>query len=159
MIEKPKLKNFHKLRIQNKKLRYACEFVSSAYGKSLQPFIKKTEQIQDCLGELQDTVFTRDFVGRILADWKGRAVDPGLLFLLGEIYQHQGEIARERQTAFIDIWRDFDRREIDRELRAILGDRGASLSEPAGGGSGAPEQSSTSTLPAPSTQPPPPNEA
>jgi CHAD domain-containing protein len=126
VIAKPKLKNFHKLRIQTKKLRYACEFMAPAYGKSLQPFIKRTTAIQDCLGELQDTVFTRDFIDHILADWKGKAVDPGLLFALGEIYQFQGEIARTKQAAFVDIWRDFDRKAVNDELRSILnGERSA----------------------------------
>ena len=120
VIAKPKLKNFHKLRIQTKKLRYVCEFMAPAYGKTLQPFIKRTTAIQDCLGELQDTVFTREFIDRILTDWKGKAVDPGLLFCLGEIYQYQGEIARARQAAFVVIWRDFDRKAVSDELQAIL---------------------------------------
>jgi triphosphatase len=120
VMENPKLKSFHMLRIQMKKLRYACEFVAPAYGDALQPFIGKTVDIQDCLGELQDTVFTKTFIGRILDDWKGTAVDPGLLFLLGEIQQLQGEIARSRQAAFRGIWREFDRQEVADELRAIL---------------------------------------
>ena len=121
VIQKPKLRNFHKLRIQMKRLRYACEFVAPAYGESLQPFIDRTVKIQDCLGDLQDTAFTQAFIERIMADWKGMAVNPGMLFLLGEIHQLQGEIARAKQAAFAEIWRDFDRQEVDDELRTILG--------------------------------------
>ncbi len=94
VMAKPKLTSFHRLRIQMKRLRYACEFVAPAYEESLQPFIDKTVDIQDCLGELQDTVFTKTFIERIVNDWKGKAVDPSALFLLGEIHQLQGEIAR-----------------------------------------------------------------
>ncbi len=121
VLQNPRLKNFHKLRIQMKRLRYACEFVAPAYEESLDPFINRTVAIQDCLGELQDTVFTQAFIDRIIRDWKGKAVDPGLLFLLGEIYQLQSEIARARQAAFYGIWREFDRPEVPGELRSILG--------------------------------------
>lgn len=124
VMEKPKLKNFHGLRIEMKKLRYACEFVAPAYGETLAPFIEKTVDIQDCLGELQDAVFTQRFIERILEDWRGKAVDPGMLFILGEIYQLQGEIARSKQAAFADIWREFDQPEVDGGLRRILGGAG-----------------------------------
>jgi CHAD domain-containing protein len=120
VMQKPGRKNFHKLRIEMKRLRYACEFVTPAYGDALEPFIERTVDIQDCLGELQDTVFTRAFIERILEDWRGKAVDPGMLFVLGEIYQLQGEIARSKQAAFADIWREFDRPEAGEGLRAIL---------------------------------------
>jgi CHAD domain-containing protein len=117
---KPKLGNFHKLRIQVKKLRYACEFMDPAYRGDLKAFIKKTVRIQDCLGEMQDTVFTRSFIDFILGEWKNQVVAPGMLFMLGEIYQHQGEIARLRQAEFGDIWREFDTEAINDELQSIL---------------------------------------
>jgi CHAD domain-containing protein len=130
VLRKPKLMNFHRLRIQMKKLRYACEFVAPAYGNSLDAFINRTVAIQDCLGELQDTVFTQAFIDRIIRDWKGKAVDPALLFLLGEIYQLQGETARARQAAFAGIWREFDRPEVLAELQSILGGGREAASEP-----------------------------
>jgi inorganic triphosphatase YgiF len=120
VMQRPKPRNFHKLRIEMKKLRYACEFVAPAYGDSLAPFIEKSVAIQDCLGELQDTVFTQGFIEGILQEWRGKAVDPGMLFILGEIYQLQGEIARAKRAAFAAIWGDFDRPDLADELRAIL---------------------------------------
>jgi inorganic triphosphatase YgiF len=121
VLAKPNLKSFHKLRIQMKRLRYACEFVAPAYSDALEPFIEKTVDIQDCLGELQDTVFTRSYIEGIMDRWKGMAVNPGLLFLLGEIHQLQGEISRSKQREFGGIWREFDRPEVAEELRGILG--------------------------------------
>lgn len=45
----------HKLRISCKKLRYACEFFRSLYPKkTIKPFIKQLEQLQDCLGIIHD---------------------------------------------------------------------------------------------------------
>ena len=103
VLAKPKLKQFHRLRIQMKRLRYACEFMAPAYDGALDPFIERTVEIQDCLGELQDTVFTRKFIDSLRDDWKGKLVDPDLLFILGEVYQLQAEIARERREP---VWQN-----------------------------------------------------
>jgi CHAD domain-containing protein len=111
VLAKPKLKQFHVLRIQMKKLRYAVEFMAPAYEGALTPFIERTVEIQDCLGELQDTVFTREFVEFLLDKWKGKLVEPDLLFILGEIYQLQTEIAADRREKFGNIWERFSSEE------------------------------------------------
>ena len=120
LLANPKLKQYHLLRIQMKRLRYACEFMAPAYDGGLDSFIERTEEIQDCLGELQDTVFTREFIDGLFEDWKGKLVDPDLLFILGEIYQLQAEIARERREAFSKIWGPFSSEETITALKEIL---------------------------------------
>jgi CHAD domain-containing protein len=120
VLTKPKLKQFHRLRIRMKRLRYACEFMGPAYDGALDLFIERTVEIQDCLGELQDTVFTREFVDSLRADWRGKLVEPDLLFILGEIYQLQAEIARERRDQFGEIWERFSSEETITALRGIL---------------------------------------
>jgi triphosphatase len=120
VLAKPKLKNFHKLRIQFKRLRYASEFVSPVYGAALHAFIGEMVKIQDCLGDLQDTVFTRSLIEGLLKVWKGRVLDPGLLFMLGEMYELQGEIARTRQAEFQNIWKRFDQEATRAALAAAL---------------------------------------
>ena len=120
VLANPKLKEFHRLRILMKRLRYACEFMAPAYEGSLDPFIERTVEIQDCLGELQDTVFTRKFIDSLYNDWKGEVVGPDLFFILGEIYQLQTEIARERQKAFGRIWESFSSEETTTLLKEIL---------------------------------------
>jgi triphosphatase len=116
----PKFKEFHRLRIRMKRLRYACEFMAPAYGNDLDAFIERMVEIQDCLGELQDTVFTRKLVDSLCDDWRGKPVDPDLLFILGEIYQLQTEIARERREAFGKIWEPFSSEEAIASLKGIL---------------------------------------
>jgi CHAD domain-containing protein/uncharacterized protein YjbK len=101
---KSELPEFHCLRIQVKRLRYALEFMAPAYGNSLDNVILQTVRLQDNLGEIQDTVFNQKLIKRILKDCKGKLLDDQLIFILGEIYQLQGEIARERQKAFNDLW-------------------------------------------------------
>jgi CHAD domain-containing protein len=121
LLADSKLKQYHLLRIQMKRLRYACEFMAPAYDGRLDSFVERTVEIQDCLGELQDTVFTRKFINGLLDDWKGKLVDPNLLFILGEIYQLQAEIARERIEAFGKIWGPFSSEETTAVLKEILG--------------------------------------
>jgi CHAD domain-containing protein len=120
LLADPKPKQYHLLRIQMKKLRYASEFMATAYEGALDAMIERTVEIQDCLGELQDTVFTRKFIEGLLEDWKGKLVDPDLLFILGEIYQLQSEIARERRETFGRIWKRFSSEETMTLLKDIL---------------------------------------
>ncbi|HUN54622.1 MAG TPA: CHAD domain-containing protein [Smithella sp.] len=120
VIAKPKLKEFHGLRIQMKRLRYACEFMAPALSGVLEPFIERTVEIQDCLGEIQDTVFTRGFIDDLFDDWKGKLVNPELVFILGEIYQLQVEIANDRQKRFSKIWEKFDSEETIGLIKDIL---------------------------------------
>ncbi len=120
VLANPKPKQFHRLRIQMKKLRYAAEFMATAYDGGLDPFIERTVEIQNCLGELQDTVFTGGFVEDLLNAWKGKLVDPDLLFILGEIYQLQAEIARIRQEKFSKIWEHFSSEETITLLKETL---------------------------------------
>ena len=120
VIAKPELKNFHKLRIQFKRLRYASEFVSSAYGDALPAFIGEAVKIQDCLGDLQDTVFTRALIDRLLREWKGSILAPRLIFMMGELYELQREIARLKQTEFQEIWKRFDQEATRKTLLSAL---------------------------------------
>lgn len=120
VLADPKLKQFHRLRIQMKKLRYACEFMSSAYEGGLDPFIERTVEIQDCLGDIQDSVFTKHFIDTLLDDWKRKIVSPTLLFVLGEIYQLQEGIVTEREHQFGKIWTGFASEETIGQLEESL---------------------------------------
>ena len=117
---KSELTEFHCLRIQVKRLRYALEFMAPAYGNSLNDVILQTVRLQDNLGELQDTVFNQKLIKRILKDCKGKLLDDQLIFILGEIYQLQGEIAREHQKTFKDIWIPFSSEKIIISLNKIF---------------------------------------
>ena len=120
VLADPQLEQFHRLRIQMKKLRYACEFMSPAYEGTLDPFIERTVEIQDCLGDIQDTVFTQHFIDTLFDAWKRKIVSPALLFVLGEIYQLQEGIAAERKHRFGKIWDRFATEETIGQLQEIL---------------------------------------
>jgi CHAD domain-containing protein len=51
-------KKLHQLRISIKKLRYACEFYKQIASPQMGLLIKKTVQLQDILGQIQDTLIT-----------------------------------------------------------------------------------------------------
>ena len=120
LLMRPKLKNYHKLRIEFKKLRYASEFFNSALGGRLSPFIVEVVKIQDCLGELQDTVFTKGLIEKLLKKWKGGVLDPLLVFTLGEIYQLQQKISVLKQAEFKEIWKQFDSEDTRRKVTTAL---------------------------------------
>ena len=120
VIANPQLKEFHRLRIQMKKLRYACEFMAPAYDGVLEPFIERTIAIQDCLGEIQDAVFTQEFIENVFTEWKRKLVGPELVFILGELYQLQRTIADERQGKFGKIWERFASAESIGQMKDIL---------------------------------------
>ncbi|MHB8090336.1 MAG: CYTH and CHAD domain-containing protein [Syntrophales bacterium] len=121
LLLKPRIRYFHKLRIQFKKLRYASEFFNPAFDGALSSFITDAVKIQDCLGELQDTVFTKELISGLLKKWRGSVMEPRLIFILGEIHQLQQEIARARQSEFKEIWKQFDRPETVLKLTKALG--------------------------------------
>ena len=121
VINNPQIKEFHRLRIQMKKLRYACEFMAPAFDGALDPFIERTIAIQDCLGEIQDAVFTKDFIDNLFKEWKSKLVGAELVFILGELYQLQRSISDERQGKFGKIWERFTSEETIRQIKEVLG--------------------------------------
>lgn len=106
-IKKGKLKTFHCLRIRMKRFRYALEFMAAAYGGTLDPVIKKTEEIQDRLGEIQDTIFTRSFIDSLRGEFLRSDVNGNLVLILDAIYELQRKTARERCQRFHGVWRRF----------------------------------------------------
>jgi len=119
-FKKQRMKDFHKLRIEAKRLRYGLEAISPAYGRALDPFIKRLVEMQDCLGDMQDTVFTRGFIDDILDGKILKGLRPGTGFVLGEIYMLQREIASDCRRDFSGIWRRFASKRTLRDLKKGL---------------------------------------
>ena len=54
----------HQLRVRIKRLRYACEFFASLYPRRrTKMFIRRLQQLQDTLGELNDIAVARRLLG------------------------------------------------------------------------------------------------
>jgi CHAD domain-containing protein len=112
---------YHSLRILMKRLRYALEFMAPPYGNVFDDFVDQTIEIQDCLGAIQDTVFNQELIEKIFNEWKGKLVDPELIFILGELYQYQGETARRNQMKFQDIWKRFSNEQNMNSIKQVFG--------------------------------------
>jgi triphosphatase len=119
-IDNPIHLNFHLLRIKFKQLRYALEFFEPLYGDKIDPFIDLAAGVQDCLGEMQDTVFARSVLVRFFAERNDAISEPYLFVELGRLYQLQEEISREKQRAFFEIWRRFAKRRKQNDLIDVI---------------------------------------
>jgi CHAD domain-containing protein len=91
------------------------------YGNVFDDFVDQTIEIQDCLGAIQDTVFNQELIEKILNEWKGKLVDPELIFILGELYLYQGETARRNQMKFQDIWKRFSNEQNMNSIKQVFG--------------------------------------
>lgn len=58
-------RRLHRLRIHVKKLRYAVEFLASLHGKDARKFTSRLEQIQDCLGRMNDEATGRRLIAKL----------------------------------------------------------------------------------------------
>lgn len=79
----------HRVRIEAKKLRYACEFFASlASGRKeksrRRAFLAALERLQTCLGELND-IATGHALAESLAREGGRSIPPAALFAAGHV--------------------------------------------------------------------------
>lgn len=120
VLANPDMKLFHLLRIEMKRLRYAAEFMAPAYAGALSGFIQRTVEIQDCLGELQDTVFTREFSQRLARKLDKKSDRSDIAFVLGQIYQYQADIAKDRREKFAGIWARFASAETSNLLSQVF---------------------------------------
>jgi triphosphatase len=88
---------FHEVRGQVKKLRYALEAVAAIYGKPADEMLRALRRWQEQLGIQQDAVVaSRRLIALASAPPKG--IPPDTLFLMGRLAEHHaGEAARARK--------------------------------------------------------------
>ncbi|MCA1731830.1 MAG: CHAD domain-containing protein, partial [Actinobacteria bacterium] len=80
--KEPSPEDYHKLRKEGKKLRYALEFLADVYGeKPTGKLVGPLKELQDGLGRHQDSIVAADLLGRIVAD--GRKLSPRAAFEMG----------------------------------------------------------------------------
>jgi CHAD domain-containing protein len=103
--------DLHKLRIRAKRVRYATEFIRPAYGAPAERFVRRLVDLQDVLGEHQDSEVA---VARLHAlATRTSDVQPGAVFTMGELAQRyrddgarlRGEFPRAYRRATGKRWR------------------------------------------------------
>lgn len=95
----------HKIRIRAKRLRYAAEAASPAFGTPARRFAKRIEEVQELLGNHHDAVVAAAWLRDI-----GSEADARLAFLAGEIAGIEEAEAAAVTRAWPAAWRQARRK-------------------------------------------------
>ncbi len=110
--------DYHLLRIDAKKLRYALEFVGPIYGKAAIEFSERVTALQDVLGLHQDAEVAIDML-RDTAATQGRRLGPATILAMGAISERYRKHAAELRRQFPAVYKPLGGREW-RRLRALI---------------------------------------
>lgn len=100
--------DLHRARIDAKRARYAAEACALAFGRPARLLAKQIVQVQDVLGEHQDSIIAADAVRRLAGSSAGR--EPDLGFALGVLYSMQLQAAERARAELPGVWREVRRR-------------------------------------------------
>jgi CHAD domain-containing protein len=103
----------HDARKAAKEARYAGESVAAVFGADATAFAGAMEDVQEALGEHQDSVLTRERLHELAL----RADSPEVAFLYGRLYAREEQRAGQLQQRFDAAWRAASRTRIHRWLR------------------------------------------
>jgi CHAD domain-containing protein len=103
----------HDARKAAKRARYAGESVSRTFGKEAVAFAKAMEDVQEALGEHQDSVLTRER----LRDLARHTSSTDAAFLYGRLHALEEATAGESQRHFDAAWKAARRKSLHRWLR------------------------------------------
>jgi CHAD domain-containing protein len=109
------------VRIRAKRVRYASELAAQCLApqaaRAATRFARRAEDIQNILGEHQDTVIAR----AKLVEAGSQVSEPSLAFALGQLAERQACAAQASREQFFTSWKSFDRKGI----RSWLNRRGS----------------------------------
>jgi CHAD domain-containing protein len=103
----------HDARKAAKRARYAGESVSQTFGKDAVAFAKAMEEVQEALGEHQDSVLTRER----LRDLARHTSSTDAAFLYGRLHALEEAGAKRTQEHFDAAWKAAGRKSLHRWLR------------------------------------------
>ncbi|MGH2631916.1 MAG: CHAD domain-containing protein, partial [Tepidiformaceae bacterium] len=115
--------DYHALRIESKKLRYALEFVGPIYGKPALSFSKRVTDLQDVLGLHQDAYVAMAMLHELAAT-SARKLGPNALLTMGAIAERYRQQAVELRAQFPKAYRpltgaDWSRLQVLMESRRV----------------------------------------
>jgi CHAD domain-containing protein len=97
--------DWHRVRIDAKAMRYACDAVEPVFGRGAKSLSRRLAKLQDALGEHQDTVVARDTLRTIATAPRGGTV----AFTLGLLHARQAAAAVRSRSRFRRLWADAER--------------------------------------------------
>jgi CHAD domain-containing protein len=103
----------HDARKEAKRSRYAAESVSGVFGKHAIAFAAAMEDVQEALGEHQDSVLTRER----LRELARHTTNTDAAFLYGRLHALEEAGAQRSQRHFDDAWKAAGRTSLHRWLR------------------------------------------
>lgn len=110
--------DYHLLRIEAKKLRYALEFVRPIYGKPARRFVARLTELQDLLGLHQDAEVAQETL-YLTGNEAGQRLGPETLMAMGAIAERYRRQAQKLRRAFPGVYRPLTGRDWTR-LRRVL---------------------------------------
>jgi CHAD domain-containing protein len=104
---------FHDARKAAKQARYAGETVAPVFGKDATAYAQAMENVQEVLGEHQDSVLTRER----LRDLAVHAPSTEVAFLYGRLHAQEEVRGQESHERFEAAWKDAGRKRLHRWMR------------------------------------------
>ncbi len=109
--------DYHKVRVRAKRARYAAEAVapvlSGDAGRDAKRFAKRAADVQDVLGELQDTVVSRESIEPVAV---ARPSDGPFNLAAGRMLEREANTAERARSEFPAVWKKLDRPKVRRWL-------------------------------------------
>jgi CHAD domain-containing protein len=102
----------HALRIELKQLRYTLSLFREVLGPQADDYIEEVKTLQDCLGQMNDTVIARAYLSDFLKDTHLAALTEYLASL------EEKEIALKGQL--FERWTQFNTRKVQQKLSSAL---------------------------------------
>jgi CHAD domain-containing protein len=90
----------HAVRIRTKRVRYAAEALSPAFGKRADRFAGAAKALQEVLGDHQDAVMAAEW----LTQHGNGADDPSVAFAAGRLAEHEARDRDRARTAWPKAW-------------------------------------------------------
>lgn len=90
---------YHELRINGKRLRYALEFLRKVYGEPVQALIPPLTRLQDLLGSHQDAEVAMAHLNE-MALKRGKRLPPRTLFAMGRVAERYRAEAQQLRELF-----------------------------------------------------------
>lgn len=125
ILESARLEQFHALRIEFKKLRYAIEFFIEVLGPKAKLVINEIKTMQDHLGDLNDAQVASQILRDFLVEWdehqaqypvQERSEPKPVLDYLAYRYQERQQL----MTTFQERWQNFNRAELMKNLAEAI---------------------------------------
>jgi inorganic triphosphatase YgiF len=102
--------SYHRVRVLAKRARYGAEAVSPAFGskrgRQALKFARRAADLQDVLGDLQDSVVAHE---AILDAARAHPENAAFNLAAGQLAEHQVQARADARAAFPDVWEKLDR--------------------------------------------------